>query len=187
MSAAPLVGFSGSRSLPAAFAALVAAVVGSVLASGRAVLVGCASGADAFVRAAAPGARVFSAREVSFSGPGAFAARSAALVRAVAAGGPGSGFAAFVVGPCPSGVVPARAWRAGTPPSGSWSSAALAAGLGLPLFVFWCAPGAPQLPAWPGGSWSRVGGSGSWSVAWRWSPVAVQPSLPGFGPITEEV
>jgi len=60
---APLVGFCGSRSLPASASALVAGVVGSVLGApgGRGVCVGCALGGDALVvssvlRAGASGA-----------------------------------------------------------------------------------------------------------------------------------
>ena len=49
----PLVGFTGSRSLPSRFSPLVGAVVQSVVQSGRGVAVGDASGADAFVRARA--------------------------------------------------------------------------------------------------------------------------------------
>lgn len=44
-----LVGFCGSRSLPASASALVAGVVGSVLAARRGVGVGCALGGDALV------------------------------------------------------------------------------------------------------------------------------------------
>ncbi|MBK8185702.1 MAG: hypothetical protein IPK63_23530 [Candidatus Competibacteraceae bacterium] len=83
------VGFSGGRRLSPAFRPLVAGVVSAVVAAGRSVVVGCAGGADRFVRTAAPGAVVFSVASFG-SGRGAFAARSIALVRAVAAGGPGS-------------------------------------------------------------------------------------------------
>ncbi|MBK8755511.1 MAG: hypothetical protein IPL99_29515 [Candidatus Competibacteraceae bacterium] len=78
-----LVGFSGARRLSPVFRPQVAAVVASVLAAGRSVAVGCAGGADAFVRAAAPAALVFSAAAFG-SGPASFARRSAALVAAVA-------------------------------------------------------------------------------------------------------
>ena len=163
------VGFCGSRSLVCS--PLVAPVVGSVLASGRGVAVGCAAGADALVRAAAPGCAVFSV--AAFPGlpaRAALAARSAALVSAVAASGPGAAFVGFVAsGPCPAGLVPARSASrcfAGFG-SGSWASLAFAAGLGLPVMVF------PSLPGWlpaAWGAWSPAAVSGVWSAAWRLTP-----------------
>ncbi len=163
-SAAPVVvGFSGSRRLSLSFAPAVAGVVGSVLAAGCSVVVGCAPGADAFVRSAALGALVFSVAAFG-SGRGAFAARSVALVRAVAAGGSGSGFVVFPSVPCPAGLSPSARSSAcfcgfG---SGSWASAAFAAGLGLPLVVFPC--GFSGLPAW--GHWVSAG-SGVWAAGFR--------------------
>ena len=157
-----VVGFSGARRLSLVFRPLVAGVGGSVLASGRSVVVGCAGGADAFVRAAAPAAVVFSASAFG-SGRGAFAARSVALVRAVAAGGPGSGLVVFPAAPCPPGLVPSARSSAcfcGLG-SGSWASAAFAAGLGLPVVVFPC--GFSALPPW--GAW-RPAGSGVWARGW---------------------
>jgi hypothetical protein len=104
---------------------------------------------------------------------GRLAQRSAAMVRAVASAGGGGGVVGFPAGACPAGCVPAAAWRSSG--SGTWSTLALAAGLGLPVVVFpagW-SPGA--LPAWPGGSWACAGG-GVWASAWRFTP-AVQLSL----------
>lgn len=168
-----LVGFCGSRFLPASVSPLVSSVVGSVVASGRGVAVGCAAGADALVRAACPGAQVFSVVTGRWGqGPQAFAARSSALVRAVAASGAGAGMVGFVAGPCPVGVVPARSWRSSSVVSGSWSSLALAAGLGVPVVVFpvgW----AWRPPAWAGGSWVPAG-RGVWASGWRWAPAARQ-------------
>ena len=177
-----VVGFSGSRSLSPSFAPLVSRVVASVLAAGRLVVVGDCSGADALVRAAA-GRRCAVARVSPSSrvrlGRGAFAARSVRLVRSVARRRfwAGSGFVGFVSAPCPSGVVPSRSWSSGASASGSWSSLALAAGWGLPVFVFWCAPGAPVLPAWPGGSWVPGAPSGVWAGSWRWVAAGAQPPL----------
>jgi hypothetical protein len=151
---APLVGFCGSRCLSAQFAPLVRAVVAAVQEGGQGVAVGCAAGADSFVRSAAPGAQVF---RVSAFGQGraAFARRSAALVRAVAASGAGARFFGFVSSPCPVGVFPSlspsRCFCGGG--SGSWASLALAVGLRLPVSVFWCSSAPVVLPAWPG-SWS---------------------------------
>lgn len=170
------VGFCGARVLPRAFAPLVSAVVASVVAAGRVVVVGCASGADAFVRLASSGAVVLSVASGRFGvGRSRFVRRSLACVRFVVGGGPGSGLVGFVVGPCPPGVVPASRWRSGLPPSGSWSSLALAVGLGLPVVVFWCASGRPVLPPWSGGSWVCAG-SGVWAAGWRWAPSAKQPT-----------
>ena len=153
-----VVGFSGSRRLAPPFRPLVAGIVASVVASGRSVAVGCAAGADSFVRAAAPGAVVFSASAFG-SGRGAFATRSVALVAAFAARGAGSGFVVFPSAPCPAGLVPsasASACFCGLG-SGSWASAAFAAGLGLPVVVFPC--GFSALLPW--GVWRPL--SGVWS------------------------
>lgn len=167
-SPAPLVGFCGSRSLSPAAAPLVAAVVGAVVASGRGVAVGCAAGADQLVRAAAPSARVWSAASFAdLPRPAALAQRSVAMVSAVAASGPGAGLVAFPAAPCPAGLAPSRSWRSCG--SGTWSSAALAAGLGVAVVVFpvgW--PWAP--PAWPGGSWAPAAAAGVWAQGWRWVP-----------------
>ena len=152
-----LVGFCGSRSLPASFAGLVGGVVAGVLAGGAQVAVGCAAGADAFVRSSCPVASVFSVASGAWGrGRAALVHRSVALVRSVVAAGPRGAFAGFVAGPCPEGLAPsasASACFCGLG-SGSWASLALAAGSGVPsVVVFWCAPGPVLLPAWPGGSW----------------------------------
>lgn len=163
---AALVGFSGSRSLPPAFAPLARRVVASVVASGRGVAVGCAPGLDAVVRAACPSAVVF--RAAAFGvGRSSFARRSAALVSACSA------LVVFPASLCPVGLLPSSSSSScfcgfG---SGSWASAAFAAGLGLPLVVFPC--GFSALPSW--GSWS-VAGSGVWASGFRLVAPA-QPAL----------
>jgi hypothetical protein len=124
------VGFTGSRSLGPTWSALVGQVVGAVASSGRGIAVGCAPGADALVRALAPGARVFAASDYG-TGRWAYAARSQALVRAVLASGPGAGLVGFVAGPCPRSIVPSHRWVSGETPSGSWSTLALGVGAGL--------------------------------------------------------
>ena len=153
-----VVGFSGGRRLSSVFRPLVAGVAAGVAAGGRSVVVGCAGGADGFVRSAVPAAAVF--RAASFgSGPAAFAARSVALVRAVAAGGAGSGLVVFPAAPCPAGLLPSPrslACFCGLG-SGSWASAAFAAGLGLRVVVFPC--GFSALPPW--GVWRPL--AGAWS------------------------
>ena len=157
---AGVVAFSGGRRLSPVFRPLVAGVVGSALAAGRSVAVGCASGSDAFVRLSAPAAVVFSASAFG-EGRGAFARRSVALVRAAVAGGPGSGLVVFPSAPCPSGLLPSPAPGAcfcGLG-SGSWASAAFAVGLGLPVVVFPC--GFSALPPW--GAWRPAAASGVWA------------------------
>jgi hypothetical protein len=174
-----MIGFTGSRSLAKGFSALVSRVVAGVPGP---VAVGCASGADAFVRAAAGSrARVF--RVASFRRPDvsfsvSLVARSVALVRAVAAS-PSPSLVGFVVGPCPSAVSPSASPSAcfcGAG-SGTWASLALAVGLGVPVFVFWCGSGAPALPFW--GSWSRVA-SGPLAGAWSLSPAPAPAQLSLF-------
>lgn len=186
--------------------------MGSVLASDRAVAVGCALGADALVvssvlaagaasrlsifcafgpvsppwpapRVSAPGASRLSssvfgvaaalAADASvhwWSGGGPavpliarLASRSAALVSAVAASGPGAGLVGFVSSPCPESLVPSRfrsACFSGSG-SGSWASLAYAAGLGLPVVVFpvGLAPSDCLPSSW--GSWLAL--SGRWA------------------------
>lgn len=123
-------------------------------------MVGCAGGADAFVRAAAPGAAVFSVRPPLSRT--AFARRSAQLVLAVfSARGV---IVVFPSAPCPTGLAPsssASACFCGLG-SGSWASAAFAVGLGLPVAVFPC--GFSALPPW--GSWVPAG-FGFWSGGFR--------------------
>lgn len=165
--AAALVGFGGSRSLGSSWAGVVGRVVLAVARAGRGVAVCSGAGASAFVRSACSSAVVFSP---SFAGRGALPARASACVRACASAGPGSAWVAFVSGLCPAGVVPARSWRSGRPASGSWSEVALAVGLGLPVVVFWCAPGPAVLPSW-GGSWVPAG-RGVWASGWRFAPAA---------------
>ncbi len=168
-----MVGFCGSRSLPGVFAGQVAAVVAAVAPAGVPVAVGCAPGADSLVRSVCPSAVVFSAARFG-SGPGAFAARSAAMVRAVAAS-PSPVLVGFVSSACPAGIVPAAGWRSGAAVSGSWSSLALGAGLGVSVGVVWCGPGPVVLPTWAGGAWGSRGVGGV-SLFW-WVPAALQPGL----------
>lgn len=156
--APPVVVFSGSRRLSPIYRPMVQSVVESVAADGRVILVGCANGADAFVREVAPAAKVFKASNYG-TGPGSFAARSIAMVERAATRA-GSGLIAFPGIPCPSGLMPSARSRdcfCGLG-SGSWASAALAAGLGLSVVVFPC--GFSVLPPW--GEWQPAG-SGVWT------------------------
>ncbi len=179
-----LVGFCGSRSLSSAFSPLVASCVSAVVAAGRGVAVGCASGADRFAlsaaRASGASVSLFSASSFG-SGRSAFARRSAAFVSAVSASGVGCGLVAFVSSACPAGLLPSRSASrcfAGFG-SGSWASVAFAVGLGVPVVVFPCVPSGVSpssvLPAWSG-SWVSAG-SGVWSSGFRFVPSS-SASLP---------
>jgi len=105
---------------------------------------------------------------------GRLASRSAALVSAVAASGPGCGLVAFVRDACPPHLLPATSPSAAFygHASGSWGSLALAAGLGLPVIVFPVSPSGygdaagTLLPAfWPG-LWTPLS-SRAWAGGFR--------------------
>lgn len=182
VSSFPVVGFSGSRKSGARPALAAAGFLRSLRGSSFSgkVAVGCAAGVDSVVRGAGfPAARLSVFRVASFAGSRpvgawAFAARSAALVRSVAAAR--GVLVAFPLGACPTGVAPSSSFRGCG--SGSWGSVALALGLGCPVLVF--VPGvSPSFPA-PSvvasrfscvGSSVRVGGVvGSWW--WASAPVS---------------
>ena len=149
-----LVGFTGSRRLPSSARPAVAAVVSAVQAGGGAVCVGDARGADAYVAAAARDPVVFRA---SGRRPYQLVRRSVRLVQAVRENPPAPEFPAVYAFPsqaCPRYITPGPRWSSGRPSSGTWSTAALAVGLGLHLVVVWSSLGQPPaLPAWPGGAW----------------------------------
>lgn len=162
-----ITGFSGSRSL-GNHTEMVKELVSEVRAAGHEIAVGCAPGLDAVVREACPAAMVF---RVEGSSRGAFAQRSSACVEAVSAAWisfPGRG--------CPPSVIPSKSpsmcfCGAG---SGSWASAAYAAGRGLPVIVFGLERG--NLPvSW--GEWRRAADHGIWSQGFRLHPRTVQLSL----------
>lgn len=102
--------------------------------------------------------------------------RSVALA-AYTGGHDGAPMIGFVDMACPRTVGAGKKYRArqGETGSGSWTALSMAAGHGRQIFVFWCAAGAPDLPAHWGGSWRPVG-SGWLAGAWEWDPVA-QPML----------
>lgn len=167
LSSVSSVGFSGSRSpSPAAMAAL-APLLPFVPSAGCRVSVGCAAGVDTVVReffADSPSLLVFRASAPRFAragAVGALALRSAACVRSVAPGARGL-LVVLPSGACPSGVRPSRSFRGCG--SGSWGSAALAAGLGRRVVV-WLASGVVP-PVWAGFSWVSCG-RGWWSVSLR--------------------
>jgi len=196
-----LVGFVGSRSLPASAAPLVGRAVRAVLASGvRLVAVGCASGADRLALAAAlsaaPGrVRVFAA--FGPSGAGSVPVSSVAGVSAAAragarvswwAGGPASlpararlarRASALVSAVAASGPGAGLVCFLSCPASrGSVRACRLAARAGLPVVVFPVGLSPASLPSLGAGGWVSAG-SGVWSAAWRWAP-AVALRLPGL-------
>lgn len=170
------VGFSGSRSPSSAALVALSAVLGSVPSSGCRVSVGCAAGVDAAVRGfftGSPSLLVFRASSPRFAragAVGALALRSAACVRSVAPGARGL-LVVLPSGACPSAVRPGRSFRGHG--SGSWGSAALAAGLGRRVVVWLSAGLVP--PAWAGFQWSCCGGG--W---WLLSPGATPVQLSLF-------
>jgi hypothetical protein len=148
LGAAASFGFCGSRSsVPPV--PVWAGVLGSLPAS-FSVSCGCVGGLCALARSSFPFASVFSASAFG-GGRSGFARRSVALVQSVAAS-PRPLWVSFPARSCPAGLVPSASPSrcfAGFG-SGSWASAALAAGLGVPLLVW--------LPAGvlPPASWSFV-------------------------------
>ena len=166
--AAPLVAFAGSRSASPVRA--VSAAVFAVQGAGFRVGVGCARGVDSVVRSAARSPVLFAVSSGRWGvGRRAFAARTCALVRAAVASG--GALVCFPAGPCPPGVSPARSWRSGSPPSGSWSAVALAVGLGLRVFL---GPvGVRPVSAPPWGSWAPVASGPFAGLLGLVAPVAV--------------
>ncbi len=144
-------GFSGSRSSAEACGLAVASFA-SVPASAS-VLVGCASGVDSVIRAAAlarpVSLRVFQARDYpSYPHRSAFALRSVGCVSAVFAS---EGlFCSFPASDCPSALRPSIVVAdcfSGSG-SGSWASLCYALGLGCACFVV--LPAGVTAPAWFG-------------------------------------
>jgi len=165
------VSFSGSRSPSPAAVAALSSLLPFVPSVGCRVSVGCARGVDTVVREFFTGSKsllVFSAKSPRFAragAVGALALRSAACVRSVAAGARGL-LVVLPSGACPSAVRPSRSFRGHG--SGSWGSAALAAGLGRRVVVC-LAPGVTP-PVWAGFAWVSCGGR--WWLASRSAPVA---------------
>lgn len=153
---ASALGISGSRE-PGRASLAALAQLAALLPPTRAVLVGDASGIDRRAAELLPQARVLHAADYG-SGPGSFAARSIACVRACAAGG--GVWCAFPSAPAPAGLRPSARASAcfGGFGSGTWASLALALGLGLPSVLF--------LPAGaPPAGWGLVAAGGGWFIA----------------------
>ena len=145
-------GFSGSRSsVPAGCSVAVAAVP-----PGSKVLVGCAKGVDACFRSAFPGAEVFAVSSGQWGrGRGAFAGRSVACVRAVAAAG--GLWGSFPASPCPPVLLPSLRAFSAKSGSGTWASLSFALASGVPCVVFlgslpcprgWGLSPLPGCPGW---------------------------------------
>lgn len=144
----PALAFSGSRHAGSSAAASAAAFLPTVASFSGAVGVGCASGVDSLVRSAFPSAVVFSVSSFLVGGRvvrASFARRSAALVQWCASA---SGLlVVFPAAACPAGLAPSASFRGLG--SGSWGSAALALGLGLPVLLFVPAALGSAFPAPP--------------------------------------
>jgi len=163
-----IVGFSGSRSLSGAAFLRCRALAGAVSRSGASVLTGCASGADLAARLGA-GSSVTVFRAVSRA-RWDLIARSVRFVSALSAA-PGSCLVSFPGVVCPVGVSPSGSWVSCG--SGSWSGLSLAAGLGVPCFVF--LPRGVR-PPYSWGAWSFVR-RGPFRGAWFLSVFSGQGSL----------
>ncbi len=184
-----VVAVCGSRSLPVSAGPLVGRVVRALLSGGSSLVVGCASGADAFALSSVLSAGFPSRVSVfaAFGQGGAGAAGSVSAVSVVSsaaaagasvswwAGGPASvpvparlsARTRAVVGAASSGLVAFL----GSPASpGSLLACRTALARGLPVLVFPVGFHGHSLPSLGPGSWVSVGGSGVWSLAWRWVP-----------------
>ena len=138
-------GFCGSRSAVPPVP-VWAGVLGSLPAS-FSVSCGCVGGLCALARSSFPSASVFRASAFG-GGRSGFARRSVALVQSVAASARPL-WVSFPARPCPPAVVPSasasRCFSGGG--SGSWASAALAAGLGVPVLM-WLPAGVVPPASW---------------------------------------
>jgi len=171
LSTASVVGFSGSRTPTASSLRAVRWALGQLSPSST-VVAGCARGVDATVRAGLPASRLRIFEAASFGqGRGAFAARSIACVRAVAAADTAL-WVAFPSGPCPGGLLPSSSPSACFSGfgSGTWASLAFAIGSGLRCLLFL----PPMMSAPAGWLLVNVVGTRSW---WQYSPMSIQGHL----------
>lgn len=164
------VGFAGSRSgVGSAAAARLAA---AAAAAGCGVFATCGRGVPA-AAAAVPGSVVFRRSSPPFSSLPfrvSLAARATAFIRALAAA-PAPALVCWPGRAAPSGLRPSRSWSSCG--SGSWSEAALAAGLGVTVFVF-LPPGIQPPAAW--GRWFFVS-SGLFAGSFRFVAAIQQPLI----------
>ncbi len=143
------------------------------------------AGVDAFFRRAFPSAEVFAVSSGRWgSGRGAFAARSVACVRAVAAAG--GLWVSFPASACPAGLRPSSSQSrcfSGLS-AGTWSSLALALGSGVPCECFfsgWC-PGWLGLVPCSGLSW--LGRGGCCCLSWGGSRPVVPVLAAGYSRVS---
>ena len=162
------VGFTGSRKLDRAYAALAESAVELIWRKRRGkveIIVGCAAGLDSFVREAC---RNHSAEHHIYevaggkygSGAGAFAKRSIALIDALIADRAGSALICFPDAPCPAKLAPHKDSKkcfAGYG-SGTWATAAYARGNDLPVIVFPCAGRQNDILPRSWGNWTQGSG-----------------------------
>jgi len=185
-----VVAFAGSRSLGAAFAPLVGSAVGSVLASGRSVSVGCCVGLDAAVLSALASLAPLRGSCFAAFGSGGVGSCSLSAVGAVSAFASAGGSVSFWAGGGADVALPVRlAARSSaviaaasvstvvffsSPSSvGSLLACRLAVGRGLPVFAFACGFPASSLPLPAPGSWVTASASGLWSSAFRFIPASL--------------
>jgi hypothetical protein len=128
----------------------------SLLPAGSSVLVGCATGVDACVRAAVRARPLsLSVFQASFRSRTGLAQRSARLVRAVWA--QAGCLLVCPAGSCPVQVQPSRSFRGYG--SGSWGSLALAVGLGCSCCLV--LPSGVAAPGWVACRFTYLG-AGVW-------------------------
>lgn len=173
----------GSRSLPPGGAALCGRVARSIVASGRALVVGCCVGADEAVLSSVPPSSV---RVLCAWGPGGAGSGPASARRVVLAHAAGGGAVAWWAGggasvPLRSRLV-ARTRRVaaegaalaavfGSPGSrGSLLACRGAVAAGRPVYAFAVGFPAASLPLLGSGRWVAVHGEGVWGSAVRWEP-----------------
>lgn len=182
----------GSRSVPAGEGRRIGSVVKELLADGRFLVAGCATGADALVLSAALAARAVSRVRVfaAFGPGGAGACRWSAVdvvSRFAAAGGSviwwaGGGLhvplamrlalrTRALVASASALVV----FFASPASRGSLLACRCATRSGLPIVAFPLGFAAALLPPPGPGVWQPVAGAGIWSGAWRWVPREVRP------------
>lgn len=156
---------TGTREIAAEDEMYVAAVVREIIRRDFQIYVGDAKGVDAqtvqtildMAFSTRPDARYKIFHPIESLGRSAqgLAERSSRMVREAVRESAGGEVIclAFPNKPCPTGITPARSWRTGEPPSGTWSTLALAIGLNIETWVFpigefhtppfWC--GAPEI------------------------------------------
>ena len=180
-----VVAFAGSRALPAGFAPLVAGVASGVVASGRAVAVGCCVGVDSVVLSSVPSWSVRCFAAFGVGGVGACSLSAVSLVSALPSRG---GLGSWLAGGSLSVPLPARlsartravvgdasvcavVFFASPSSRGSFLAARAAVARGLPVFAFACGFDPELLPSLGDGDWSAFPISdGLFAGGFEWFP-----------------